>query len=470
MTCRSGGRWLQSLPRYPWWFIGAVSLTLVCVGPGCVAGTSAGAGPGEGGGGVAAGVAGAAGSVFPRGREQGLAAFPGAEGFGTDTGGGRAGKIYVVTTLNWDGPGSFHEAIMAQEPRIIVFAVSGVIDAPYVADLSEANSYVTVAGQTSPGGITFTGYALQNYRNNFHDAVFRFLRFRGSDNADNVSFHTAHHLVIDHCDFSGATDETLDLTHTSDVTIQWSTVSNSNPAGQNYGTLLAYSPTSRISYHHNLAAHHGGRCLPHMHWDDQVSEPVLAEFVNNVTYNCGFSVGLYTNTPASGGDQISFSLVGNTLLRGPDSPDGGSQFALPTGASVYARDNVFAGGSVLSVDREVELLDAPPITNPVTAQPANEAVELVLQYAGALPHDAMNERVVDEIRSGTGQLGRFDDPLATGNRLAPTDIDRDGMADDWEQARGLDAGDPEDATGDDDGDGYTNVEEYLNELVAQRLQ
>ncbi len=401
---------------------------------------------------------------------QPLAAFPGAEGYGSRTIGGRGGRVYVVTTLDWDGPGSFHEAITAEEPRIITFEVSGVIDVPDVADLSEANSYVTVAGQTSPLGITFTGYTLQNYQSDFHDAVFRFLRFRGGDNADNVSFHTAHHLLIDHCDFSGATDETLDLTHTSDVTIQWSTVSNSNPTGQNYGTLLAYSPTTRISYHHNLAAHHGGRCLPHMHWDDAVTEPVVIDLTNNVTYNCGFSVGLYANTPEADSQLLSFNLVGNSMLRGPDSPPGGSQFAMPTGSAVYAEDNIFEGGEILSPDRDVTRLDSSPSTMTVAANPADEALELVLRYAGALPHDAMDRRVAREVRNQEGELGHFDDPLINGNAAAPPDSDRDGMPDTWEESRGLDPNDADDAADDPDADGYTNVEDYLNELVESLLR
>ncbi len=398
-----------------------------------------------------------------------IKAFIGAEGYGTETPGGRGGKVHVVSTLDWDGPGSFYEAIMAEEPRIIVFSVSGVIDAPEVAELSEANSFVTVAGQTSPGGITFTGYTLQNYQNDFHDGVFRFLRFRGGDNADNVSFHTAHHLVFDHCDFSGATDETLDITHASDVTVQWSTISNSNPAGQNYGTLLAYSPTTRISYHHNLSAHHGGRCLPHMHWDDQVSEPVIIDLTNNLTYNCGFSVGLYTNTPEADRDQLSFSLVGNTMLRGPDSPEAGSQFAMPTGSNVYSRDNAFSGGDVLSPDREIELLEQSPVASPVAAQPAGEAAEVVLQYAGALPHDAMNQRVVREVRERGGSLGQFDDPLQMDGPEAASDSDSDGMPDEWEIERDLDPS-ADDSAADDDNDGYTNIEEYLHELVQAALR
>jgi pectate lyase len=113
-----------------------------------------------------------------------LPAFPGAEGFGTETPGGRGGRVIVVTTLASSGRGSLAEALSASGPRIIVFAVSGVINGP-LPDLGAENSFLTVAGQTSPGGITISGEGtlLYSYRAGFHDAVFRFLRFRGINNA-----------------------------------------------------------------------------------------------------------------------------------------------------------------------------------------------------------------------------------------------------------------------------------------------
>src|SRR6185503_18461068 len=123
-------------------------------GSGDGAARSGGAGSGGGGGSGAAGARDAGGAP-----DAGAArAFPGAEGFGTETPGGRGGMVYIVTTLDWDGPGSLSEALLAKEPRIVVFRVSGVIDVPAgVSVLTEASSYVTVAGQTSPGGITLRG-------------------------------------------------------------------------------------------------------------------------------------------------------------------------------------------------------------------------------------------------------------------------------------------------------------------------
>ena len=395
-----------------------------------------------------------------------LPAFPGAEGFGTETPGGRGGRVYVVSTLDWDGPGSFYEALMAEEPRIIVFAVSGVIEVGQTAMLEEQHSFVTIAGQTSPGGITFVGEVMTNYHTNFHDAVFRHLRFRGNGNYDNVSFSEAHHLVFDHCDFSGATDETFDVTSAHDVTVQWSTITNSESGegAQNYGSLFAYNPTTRFSIHHNLHANHGGRCLAQFHWAGGVPpEGVVIEMRNNVIYNCGFDAAVYSDVPDEGTERMAFNVVGNLMLSGPSSPENQMMFALPSGAQLYARDNVVPGGEVLSPFRELVTLDEPAEAPKVLTHGADEGLELVLGYAGAFPRDPMNTRVVTEVRDGTGALGRIDDALIESGPEAPADRDGDGMPDEWEAERELDPDDSGDASADRDDDGYTNIEEYINE-------
>ena len=91
-----------------------------------------------------------------------LPAFPGAEGFGTETPGGRGGPVLVVTNRNSSGPGSFREAMLTTGPRIIVFRVSGVIDLGGNISLTEAHSHVTVLGQSSPGGGTFVNGSIRN--------------------------------------------------------------------------------------------------------------------------------------------------------------------------------------------------------------------------------------------------------------------------------------------------------------------
>ncbi len=414
-----------------------------------------------------------AGNFSPAG---GLRAFPGAEGFGTETIGGRRGKVYVVTTLDFEGPGSFSEALFATEPRTIVFRVSGVIDVPVGGPvLEEAHSFVTVAGQTSPGGITLrgAGATLESYQAGFHDGVFRFLRFRGNGNYDNVSFNTTHNLVFDHCDFSGAEDEALDITFSHDFTIQWSTVTNSGPGGQVYGQLLAYPPTSHITMHHNLSAHHSNRCGPHMHWGENGEAPAegaLFDYRNNVIYNCAFEKGMDITSPTTG--TLQFNIVGNTAKAGPNTPNEGNTALMGIGdtASVYEHDNVYQPGLPIFTIYSTPTLVSDAFDFPaVTTQAADVAFEAVLNQAGAWPRDPMNTRTVSEVRAGTGALGNVSDALIESGPEAPSDADVDGMADDWETAHQLDPADPADNNADADGDGYTNIEQYINELAAQQV-
>ena len=101
-------------------------------------------------------------------------AFPGAEGFGKYTLGGRGGRVIEVTNLNDHGPGSFRAACEAEGPRTVVFRVSGTI--PLESKFKITNPYLTIAGQTAPGD----GICIKNYQVNFdtHDLIIRYLRFR----------------------------------------------------------------------------------------------------------------------------------------------------------------------------------------------------------------------------------------------------------------------------------------------------
>lgn len=428
----------------------------------------------EGGAGTmgTSGTTGAAGA----GDQPGLPAFPGAQGFGTTTPGGRGGRVFVVTTLDWEGEGSLSEALLATEPRIIVFRVSGVIDVPGggVSALTEDHSYVTIAGQTSPGGITLRGAqtTLESYQSNFHDAVFRFLRFRGNGNYDNVSFNTTHDFVFDHCDFSGGSDEAFDITFSHDFTVQWTTVTNSGPEGQRYGQLIAYPPTSRITMHHNFSAHHVNRCGPHMHWGADGEAPLEGaafDYRNNVIYDCAFEKGLDITDPSTG--SLAFNVVGNYVKAGPNTPLEGNTALMGIGAAaqLYEHDNVYDPElPILTIYSEPERMDAPFDYPEVTTEPAAQAFESVLAKVGAWPRDAMNVRTIVEARDGTGSLSNVSDPLIETGPEPPVDADLDGMADEWETAHGLDPADDADSALDRDGDGYSNIEEYVNEL-AQAL-
>lgn len=439
-------------------------------------GTHAGGAAGSTSGGThAGGAAGSGGATNTGGATSAgpVRAFPGAEGFGTETKGGRGGRVYVVTTLKWSGSGSLSEALQAKGPRIIVFRVSGVIDVPGggASTLTEDNSYVTVAGQTSPGGITLrgAGTTLESYRAGFHDAVFRFVRFRGTSNYDNVSFTDTHHLVFDHCDFSGGSDEAFDITFSHDFTVSWTTVTNSGPSGQVYGQLIAYPPTSRISMHHNFSAHHKNRCGPHMHWGPEGAAPeegARFDYRNNVIYDCAFEKGLDISAPKTG--HLEFNVVGNYAKAGPNTPRAGNTAFMGIGetARLYERDNVYEPGlPIFTIYSRPERVTAPFPFPVVTTDPAPLVFERVLAGVGAWPRDAMNTRTIAEARAGTGAIGVVTDALIESGPEAPVDDDEDGMADAWEASHGLDATAPGDAAEDRDADGYTNIEEYVNELA-----
>jgi pectate lyase len=385
--------------------------------------------------------------------------------------------VYVVTTLDWSGTGSLSEALHAKGPRIIVFRVSGVIDVPGggVSTLTVDNSYVTVAGQTSPGGITLRGAetTLESYHAGFHDAVFRFVRFRGNGNYDNVSFNDTHHIVFDHCDFSGAKDEAFDITFSHDFTVSWTTITNSGPDGQVYGALIAYPPTSRITMHHGFSAHHRNRCGPHMHWGtDGVApaEGALFDYRNNVIYDCAFEKGLDISAPKTG--HLEFNIVGNFAKAGPNTPRQGNTAFMGIGetARVYEHDNVYEPGlPIFTIYSHPELVDAPFGFPEVTTDRAADVFERVLAGVGAWPRDAMNRRTIAEARAGTGAIGVVSDALIESGPEAPPDQDRDGMSDAWESDHGLAPAVPEDAVADRDGDGYTNIEEYVNALAASLI-
>jgi pectate lyase len=411
-----------------------------------------------------------------------LPAFPGAEGYGSDTPGGRGGKVYIVTNLDPSGPGSFGDAIRATEPRIIVFRVSGVIDMKIISSwkLSDQNAYVTVAGQTSPGGITLTSTTndiLICYKGNFNNGIFRFLRFRAPATVmDALTFNTTNNFIFDHCDFSGARDETLDICGSHHFTVQWCTMTNSMSDKINKGQLTAYPPTSHITLHHNFYAHHQDRCGAYFHWASQPAPDFgMIDYRNNVCYNsgvCRFMRISHVEGPTY------FNVVGNYFKAGPNTEsfctveNTRGPVSLSAQTSLYADMNhwISADGSESSnvLDTRFSqpiMLSVPHDMPHVTTQSAQEAYDLVLDKAGTFPRDAMNVRTVNEMRTGTGQFRKIDDPLIESGPEPPADTDLDGMPDEWENMMGFNPNYQSDNIGDHDGDGYTNIEEYINDLA-----
>jgi hypothetical protein len=395
-------------------------------------------------------------------------AFPGAEGFGTDTGGGRGGQVIVVTNLDASGPGSFAEAMLTPGKRIIVFAVSGVIDFNGATlDLMAEHSEVTVLGQTSPGGVSFKNLSLSSYHQGIHDVILRFLRFRGADVYDNISFAEASKLVIDHCDFSGGSDEAFDITYGQNFTVQWTTVNNSasGDGSQNYGWLIAYAPTNNITLHHNLAVNHLGRCGAQMHWagdGPQATDGVALDFRNNVYHNCGFQQILRADEPPPSG--LKFNLVGNFAKTGPDTPAESMMFGLD--GDLFMQDNVYEGQSMILTPYASPNLLTTALPYPaVSTTSATQAYDDVLAWVGAWPRDAMNARTVEEVKQGTGQLGKNDDPLLDDQTAPAADGDSDGLPDDWETAHGLNPADASDSAA-LHASGYANIEVWANERAV----
>jgi hypothetical protein len=406
-----------------------------------------------------------------------LPAFPGAEGFGANTPGGRGGQVIRVTNLNPSGPGSLQAACSARGPRIVVFAVSGVIP----GDVIITEPYVTIAGQTAPGaGITINGRLLTAYRLDkpVHDVIVRHLRVRAQpglgNQGDCVQFSIVNNAILDHVSCSWAEDETIDLfTRATNVTLQWCTIEEpavtDDPGGGHHYGLIAGRDSNRISVHHNLFAH-AKRRNPSFG-----SGP--ADFRNNVVYNFrdGFShEGNYQHP--------GFNIIGNYYQRGPSDPDI-FPFCFDDKVPYYLRDNYIVGVGMVQDpwaeadklyglryyrDRGVKQEQETPVA-PVTTDTPQQAYQLVLARAGCFPRDAVTKRVIQEVKTGTGCWGRHEPKdLLEGLRpeSPPPDSDGDGMPDSWEKAHRLNP------RADDSAklmrSGYTAVEEYINEL-ADRL-
>ena len=224
---------------------------------------------------------------IPPGPAAMLPAFPGAEGFGANSIGGRGGRVIEVINLNDSGPGSFRAAVETEGPRIVVFRVGGTIE--LMTEVVLAHSFITIAGQTAPGaGVTLkthpsnTRSALTVARG-CHDVIIRHLRSRpgphtgfphakagreadSSEVKDALQILGARNVIIDHCSFSWATDEVVSTFYNSqDITIQWCIIAEalnkSRPDQQlpGKGLLIGSKGGQRISVHHNLLAHNVGR-------------------------------------------------------------------------------------------------------------------------------------------------------------------------------------------------------------------
>lgn len=389
--------------------------------------------------------------------------------------------MFVVTTLEdyhageAPIPGSLRAAVESEGPRTVVFGVSGYID--LVRSLEIHEPYVTIAGQTAPGD----GVSIRNYGVDVAapEVILRYLRVRPGDSAgqelDAINIRSSN-VIVDHCSASWATDETVSVIgHASNVTIQWSLIAESlnesvhSKGEHGYGSLI--STPGNVSVHHNVYAFHKSR--------NPRPRDALLDFRNNVVYGWGDRAGY------NEGDPVRMNYVGNYLR--PLDYSGNPDVAFHAGGT-DAR--MYVEGNVLERTDDTRLTDwmlieptaegsgrpaksafgapQPFPAASVTTHESTTIFRMLLDGAGAtLPtRDAADERVIRLMRDGEGAIIDSQEdvggwpPLNTGS--APQDADRDGMSDAWEARYGLDSNDVADHAGDLDGDGYTNLEEYLN--------
>jgi len=401
-------------------------------------------------------------------------AFPGAEGFAATVTGGRKGQVFHVTTLADSGTGSLRDAVSGSN-RIVVFDVSGVIKPTDIIVVSGDN--ITLAGQSAPGdGITIYGREVSF--SNRKNVIVRYLRFRqgmtdSSGSAKKtVNITDGQNLIFDHVAIQWGRWDNFGITGTSStVTLQNSIIGEGVPP-QNFGSII--DGEQDITIAHNL-------------WiDNNERNPKFkanGECINNVVYNWGTGGGIiggHSGTP------WYEDYVGNYLIAGPSAVAKFFTFytstdhAYQTGNMVDVnKDGQLNGRAVVNADFEgtspptfeTAAHSKPPV--PVTVLSAEDAYARVVAQAGTCTHrDAVELRLVGQLTS-LGTKGAIianesdvgGQPAVTQvTRPAGFDTDGDGIPDAWETAHGLNPSSASDGSG-DSGDGYTNVEKYLNELA-----
>lgn len=413
-------------------------------------------------------------------------AFPTAEGYGKYSLGGRGGKVYEITTLRSSGPGSLGEAIAASGPRTVVFRVSGTI----TGNFRIRNNRITIAGQTAPGdGICIKGCLTIDASN----VIIRYIRVRANPTAETDAIWGRYHehIILDHVSASWSSDEVMSPYHNENVTIQWCMISEACAKGDSGHRFGGIWGNQYATYHHNLIAHNDSR---NPRW---ASGCGFNDYRNNVLYNWGYQ-SCYGAEAHQRGDRrkppIEFSfinMVSNYYKPGPATDSGVSdRIAEPSARSSddkgswYVTDNYVHGfpdvtaNNWLGVDgTDYKKLSAPWEAMPIDQETPEEAYQAVLEHAGcSLPNrDSVDRRIIEEVRTGTANMGKhgiITIPSDVGgwpelkSGKAPADSDHDGIPDAWEARNGLNPNDAADGAQDRDGDGYTNVEEYINGLVT----
>lgn len=408
-----------------------------------------------------------------------LEAFPGALGYGRYAKGGRDGAIIAVTSLADSGPGTLRACIDASGPRTCIFRVGGVIrwttERPIIR-----NPYITIAGQTAPGGGILITHAGDKYGvtpvvvKNTHDVIIRHIRVRldnrGKTRAvdSGIIIENSRNIIVDHVSVSWAEDETIGGQGQNDNI----TISNSILAEglrrHDKCALLSSDPTSsqNLTFIGNICAHNGDR-----NPDVNFHPGSCVDIINNILYNARSDfVEVWEQ---HGGSPVN--IVGNYFKSGPNMIPGryiiARQSVKATGrARIYEAGNHIEG----MIEREPPPNVREALVKTPTCRIASPVIDAKLAYdraltgSGAFPRDAVDVRLVNEVRHGIGRIRHAPGVLpeiAAGTPYA--DSDGDGMSDAWELAHGTDVH-RNDAWEDVDHDRWPNLDEFLD-YAHQRL-
>ncbi|WP_223559815.1 pectate lyase family protein [Chryseobacterium lathyri] len=441
---------------------------------------------------------------------QNVLSFPGAEGFGRYTTGGRGGKIYFVTKLNDDGSeGTLRHALDQKGPRYIIFKTGGTIYLESPLKIKEGD--ITIAGQTAPGdGITIANYETFVAANN---VIIRYMRFRMGDQkkyqGDAFGARFIKNLMVDHCSMSWSTDETVSIYVNENTTLQWCVISESlrnsvhEKGAHGYGGIAG---GKFATFHHNLYAHHDSR-NPRLgeYAGSKFALTDLTDFRNNVIYNWGHN-NVY------GGEGMNVNLVNNYYKPGPATTTKQRIAAIDKNGKpeaevyniwgkYYITGNVVEGNPEITTDNwtigvfdqmkaynltdkdknSIKINQPHDIQDNVKTHSAKEAYEKILQIGGAsLVRDAIDLHVLKDVKNGSfiykGSKGSANGIIDSQNdvggfsNLNPgkplPDSDSDGMPDEWEIKNKLN---PKvaNSNGRDLDKNYDNIEVYFNDLVRK---
>ena len=454
-------------------------------------------------------------------------AFPGAEGGGMYTTGGRGGKVIHVTTLADNGTGSLRAALSESGARTIVFDVAGLIELKSTLNIAKGD--VTIAGQTAPGdGICIKNFSTQVKADN---VIIRFVRFRMGDEAkqENDAIWGRFHknIILDHCSMSWSTDECSSFYGNVNFTMQWCILAESlcnsvhGKGAHGYGGIWG---GRNATFHHNLLADHKSRNprIDHAALYSHEGVNYIPTHRGNVDVRCN-AIYNWGDNITYGGEDGWFNIVNNYYKPGPASPskkyfvdaygyyDSNGQRYADKYAELYLSGNlntsVTIGNDATGVywhngdswgNYNTVKSSAHKIVGPAsedvytTTHTAADAFARICASAGAsLKRDAVDTRVAGDAQSGKATytdggngskngiidtqsaVGGWPTYTATSAELSKiTDTDKDGMPDWFEDQFGLKKADASDSNAKtlDHLGRYTNLEMYLHYLVKDIVE